>query len=535
MPAKKRNKGSTPRKSPSGSKGVSKRKVATQKKPGATTIVNNAQINSEQQLHIALNVARMGIWDWDIIKNEVTWFGDVMDLYEIDDKSVFKSIEAFMSILHPDDRSWVSGLLEDCISQNKPYSIEYRIVTRNNSIRWIAATGAVIRDESGNPIKMTGTIQDITAKKAIEQGRDESEKRFRRLQEASFGGIGIHDQGKIIDCNQGLCDLTGFSYEELQGKNGLELVAPEYRDFVIEKIRSGYDKTYDVEGIRKDGSRYMLEIRGKNIPFEGKHVRVTEFRDITDRKRAEEKILEQTTRLVAVTEDLKRKNSQLEEFTQIVSHNLRSPVGNILTLLSFYEGAESEGEKAEYIGLLKEAAGTTLVMLNELNDILKIKQSKNIEKQDLKFEKVMQQIRTMMNARITELGAEITTDFSKAPEISYPTIYLESILLNLLDNALKYYSPDRLPKISITTSTNEQGNIILEIRDNGVGINLQRYGHQVFKLRKTFHHHPESRGIGLFMIKNQIEAMGGEITVSSKENVGTSFLINFNKHQTDAS
>jgi sensor histidine kinase regulating citrate/malate metabolism len=78
------------------------------------------------------------------------------------------------------------------------------------------------------------------------------------------------------------------------------------------------------------------------------------------------------------------------------------------------------------------------------------------------------------------------------------------------------------------------GNLILETTDNGLGINLQRYGHHIFKLRKTFHRHPESRGIGLFMIKNQIEAMGGEITLSSKESEGSTFFINFNKHQTDA-
>jgi sensor histidine kinase regulating citrate/malate metabolism len=73
----------------------------------------------------------------------------------------------------------------------------------------------------------------------------------------------------------------------------------------------------------------------------------------------------------------------------------------------------------------------------------------------------------------------------------------------------------------------------MEVRDNGLGINMERFGHQVFKLRKTFHHHPESRGIGLFMIKNQIEAMGGEISISSKENEGSAFFINFNKHPTD--
>jgi signal transduction histidine kinase len=105
-------------------------------------------------------------------------------------------------------------------------------------------------------------------------------------------------------------------------------------------------------------------------------------------------------------------------------------------------------------------------------------------------------------------------------------------LLNLLSNALKYIYPGRTPVIRVKTF-NEKDNIFLQITDNGLGINLDRYGHQIFKLRKTFHRHPESRGIGLFMIKNQIEAMGGEISISSQENEGATFTINFNKYQSD--
>jgi PAS domain S-box-containing protein len=378
---------------------------------------------------------------------------------------------------------------------------------------------------------MLGMMNDISERFKAQESLRESEQRFRVLQEASFGGIALHDKGKILDCNQGLCGITGYTYEELIGKNGLELVVEEWRDHVLDKIVSGYEKTYDVEGLRKDGSKYFLEIRGKNLSLEGKIIRVTEFRDITDRKLNEEKMAEQNRRIVAAAEELRRKNHQLQEFTQIVSHNLRSPVGNILTLLTFYENAKNEQEKDEYIALLKESSVTTLTMLNELNEILKIKQDKNIPKQHIQFEKMVQQVTSMLTARITEVKARIKFNFSQAPEIHYPSIYLESILLNLLDNALKYRSPDRLPEIELETYTNEADDLILAVRDNGLGINLERYGHQVFKLRKTFHHHPESRGIGLFMIKNQIEAMGGHITVESNENKGTTFFVNFSKMQ----
>ncbi len=372
------------------------------------------------------------------------------------------------------------------------------------------------------------TLTDITERRQIEQSLKESELRFRVLQEASFGGIGLHNKGHLIDCNQGLCNLTGFDYDELIGSNGLDLIVPEYRDYVMQKILSKDEEPYDVEGLRKDGSRYSLEIKGKNIPFGDGLIRVTEFRDITDRKLVEAKILEQNARLQTVTEDLKLRNEQLREFTQIVSHNLRAPVGNILSLLNFIENAESQEEQQEYVALLKEAGTRTLTTLQELNEVLQIKQDKKIERQLLRFEEVFQHVRNMLNAKIAEAKADIVTEFTHAPEILYPNIYLESILLNLLSNALKYTHPDRKPEIRLATE--KRGDqILLSVADNGAGINLKRYGEHIFKLRKTFHKHPESRGIGLFMIKNQIEAMGGDITLSSQEGEGTTFFITFNQ------
>jgi len=372
------------------------------------------------------------------------------------------------------------------------------------------------------------TARDITEEMEAQQTLQESELRFRTLQEASFGGIGLHNKGYIVDCNQGLCDITGFTYDELIGSNGLDLIAPEYRELVMQKILAKEVNPYDVEGVRKNGTRYHLEIHGKNIPYREGLIRVTEFRDITDRKAAEAKIVEQNARLVVITENLKQKNEQLQEFTQIVSHNLRSPVGNILSLLNFIENAETEEERTEYIGLLKEAGASTLNTLQELNEVLQIKQNKNIERQRLEFELVFNNIRRMLSAKIAESNAEIICSFDGAPTIEYPHIYLESIMLNLVSNALKYASPGRKPVIRITTFSSD-ASISLVVADNGSGINMQRYGHQIFKLRKTFHKHPESRGIGLFMIKNQIEAMGGSIAAESIENEGSSFRIDFNR------
>ena len=434
--------------------------------------------------------------------------------------------KSFPSLLHPEDYEALAGKLDRWKTATDDDVIEthFRMKCKSGSWKWFVARDTVFkRDKKGNVIQTVGTAQDRTDSKNSEINLRQSEERFKRLQEASFGGIGIHDNAKIIDANQGLAIITGYSIEELIGMDGLLLVTSEYREHVTHKIRTGYELPYDVVGLKKDGTHYHLEIQAKNIPYQNKVVRVTEFRDISERKQIEESIREQNVRLGDIADNLTRKNEQLEEFTQIVSHNLRAPVGNIITLLSLYDQAPDE-ERKEFIQHLHNSSNLLLGTLNELNEVLKIKQSKRIETQRLDFKQVFNNVCQMLNMRIEELGAEINTDFEKLPSIQYPNIYLESILLNLLSNALKYHSPTRKPKIRITTYV-EAKNSMLTIEDNGLGINLDKYGHQIFKMRKTFHEHPESRGLGLFLIKNQIESMGGEISLSSIVDKGTTFYV----------
>lgn len=126
--------------------------------------------------------------------------------------------------------------------------------------------------------------------KQVEQVLRESEERFKALHDASFGGITIHDKGLILECNQGLSKITGYSYDELIGMDGLLLIAPETRDKVMNNILSGYEKPYEAVGLRKNGELYPIRLEARNIPYKGKTVRTVEFRDITEQKQAEQKI-----------------------------------------------------------------------------------------------------------------------------------------------------------------------------------------------------------------------------------------------------
>jgi len=132
----------------------------------------------------------------------------------------------------------------------------------------------------------------------------------------------------------------------------------------------------------------------------------------------------------------------------------------------------------------------------------------------------------ILTGQIIETGTNIFSDFSKAPSITYNRTYMESILLNLVTNSIKYRSEEHAPKILIKTS-NLNGRIQLTIKDNGLGIDLNKHGHKLFGLNKTFHRHAEAKGVGLYLTKIQIESMGGTISASSKVNEGTTFTITF--------
>jgi len=162
--------------------------------------------------------------------------------------------------------------------------------TKNGEIRNVHVKAQII-DIQGHP-RYHCIWRDITESKKSEEALRDSEERFRALHNASFGGIVIHDQGMILDCNQGLSDLTGYSREELIGMDGLKLIAPDWREVVREHIRHRFELPYDAEGLCKDGTVFPLYIRGTVIPYKGRMVRVTEFRDITERKNTEDALRE---------------------------------------------------------------------------------------------------------------------------------------------------------------------------------------------------------------------------------------------------
>ena len=170
------------------------------------------------------------------------------------------------------------------------YHHERRILKKNGTIAWVSVYGMPMLDHYGNVLGYRGSNTDITEQKITMDELKESEIRFKALHNASFGGIAIHEQGLILECNDGLSKLSGYTREELIGIDGLLLISPKTRNIAVHHMQKGSNKSYDAECIRKDGTIFPIHITGRDIPYKGRAVRVTEFRDISEEKKAQEKL-----------------------------------------------------------------------------------------------------------------------------------------------------------------------------------------------------------------------------------------------------
>lgn len=231
--------------------------------------------------------------------------------------------------------------------------------------------------------------------------------------------------------------------------------------------------------------------------------------------------------LIASTEKINEQNKRLLNFSNIVSHNLKSYANNLTSILNLYSIADSEDEKNKMFGFLKKISEGFSLTVNHMNEITKSQNLSKISPVPLNLHTYIENSKETLLIEIESTNAIIKNNVDKNIEIVANPAYIESILLNLLTNALKYRQPDKSPVIELTC-LKEKGKILFKIKDNGKGINLEKYGADLFGMYKTFHGNSDAECIGLFITKYQIETMGGDITVESKENVGTTFTISFN-------
>ena len=226
--------------------------------------------------------------------------------------------------------------------------------------------------------------------------------------------------------------------------------------------------------------------------------------------------------------ELMDNNLELKQFSYITTHNLRAPLTNLVLICKLLSPEKIEDPSTlKLIEFLKTSTNQLNETLNDLINVLIVKDNTDLLLDELSFDEILDKVKESISGTLSDGKVIIETDFSDVPTVHFTTVYLESIFLNLITNSIKYRHPERNVVIKIKTIKSENGRTQLTFSDNGIGMDMSRVKHKIFGFQKRFHKNSDSKGIGLFLVKSQINASGGQIEVDSEVNIGSIFTITF--------
>lgn len=410
------------------------------------------------------------------------------------------------------------------------WKFEFRVELPLKGIRWLKVTARPETASNGS-IHFFGRVSDITDAKRQERKLEVSEERYHYALKAASEGIWDWDvkTNKITFSAQSMKIIGMEETESIISRDfWKKRVHPEDRkNFDKQKNDHFKGKTPSYENIYRilsdTGSYKWVISRGRIVQYgvDGAPLRcLGTLKDITQLK---EKELE----LAKTIDIIGSQNSRLLNFAHIVSHNLRSHAGNLKMLLDLFKTADSE-EREEMLRHLEAISDGLYITIGHLKELVEIQFEIKTVKESLNLRHYLKNILNILHNEITKHGVKIEINIPLDITVNYNPAYLESILLNFTTNAIKYSSSERSPMISYDFEVME-GKKTLSISDNGLGLDLKKHKNALFGMYKTFHKNQNSRGIGLFITKNQIEAMGGTVEVVSEVNKGTTFKIYFNE------
>ncbi len=473
--------------------------------------------------------ARIGSWEYDAITDTLTWSDMTKIIHEVPldyEPDIATGIDFYKEGY---SRNTISLAVHKAMVEGTPWMEKLQLITAKGREIWVIAAGKALF-KNGEFIGLLGTFQDVSDLVVADLKTRENEKLLRTLIDNLPLNVFIKDlDSKKILANKSELSFNGFEDEsEMLGKDDFALydeeTAKSSREedlYVTQTLTPILSK--ETINVKKDGS--ITTFMTSKLPLigdDGKAKGLVGISwDISDLKQKEKELRD----LINVTS---LQNKQLINFAHIVSHNLRSHTANFSMLLEFLVNEKDEEEKDKIIRMLTEASDNLLDTLDNLNEVVAISTNVNLEKKPILLNEKIAAAELNLAAFLKKHNAVIVNEVSDDVSIRVIPAYIDSILMNFITNAVKYRDPSRNPVIRLSVKRNEKYTI-LSIEDNGLGIDLKKYGDKLFGMYKTFHHNSDARGIGLYITKNQIEAMNGKIMVCSEVGKGTTFNIYFNE------
>ena len=491
---------------------------------------NNEIKESNEKYDIVSKATSDTIWDWKIQEDTITWNKGIETIFGYTQEEVGNNSAWWFDKIHPEDSIKMSVKLYSFIEQkSEKWQDQYRFRCADNTYKYVLDRGFLLKDKKGRAHRMIGAIQDITKQKKEEENLKLLETVVTQTKDAvviTKSDSNSETFPNIIYVNNAFCAMTGYKSKKVLSKpfnpfNTEELDSHEYEKFIAAIAEK---RECQIETLTKKKNKEEYWVRFSMIPIYNSDNELSHWisiqKDVTE-ERKQEKEKEQLIR------ELTQNNKDLKQFSYITSHNLRAPLSNLIGLLNLIEDIPiNDSELLEIINGFKKSTHLLNETINDLVKIIVIKDKISIQKENVTINEVVEHVFSQLKFQIEQSKPILKLNFDEADIIYTNKAYLESILINLLTNSIKYKSETKKLKISITIKKTNNSTI-LKFKDNGIGIDLKRNSEHIFGLYQRFHDYPDSKGLGLYLVKSQIESLGGTIAIESEVNKGTEFTLTF--------
>lgn len=438
----------------------------------------------------------------------------------------------FLDKVHVDDRSRVRDLfLEAATRGTQPVPVTIRIKRYMQEDAWVVLFSVAVKDGSGRVIELHTTLRDVTKQIALRDRILESDKLSHMTNTlAKVGGWYYNVESGYLHWSDEVRKLYEVSNEfEPTMENSKQFFDDDdmalLRRFAIDAIETGEMKVAEIPMITAQNKKKWIRVILRADHEDGIPARLYgATQDITEIKSREQE-------LASVVMELTDQRDQLEEFSHIMSHQLRAPITNLSSLVTLLAETGDEKERHDVQSALRDAVEALRLLFDDVSKAVRVRYKERFLEERLNVAQVANHVLERISSSLRDAGATVNIHTDECPFVDYPSVYLQAIFQQLITNAIRFAHSVRKPEVDIY-STMEDGRQVLIVSDNGAGIDLERFGDKMFRLESTFHRHSSGRGVGLFMVRTIVEALGGYIDVDSQPGVGSTFKIILHTNRT---